>query len=526
MREVSPQSTAISWERELFHPFLIIFTGASLICAFGRMATSFVPAFPLFAAHPAIIFLISLEACITARYSHSFRYYRLGFHLREWLVIGLVLEAAVIFHRGGFIISQDQPGIIHFLEALLEALIFNPVYLLNLAVLYLSWRLINLYVADFFALELLPGPGETSKPEQEDFSRQFKRAQFVGNLFLYRRIVGRFIKGAMLLAVTLALYWRVGERYIAGEFQALEQAIAYGMVYLVLGLLLASRAHYLKLRVGWLRERIRPPRRISACWNGALAAVVLPFSLLAFLLPVVHWPLSLKGLAEYITYWVGRLFRFLESLGGPEAIQEMLKRRGFSTEPGKSLPFIDLSNYITLLAILMFLFLFAFLVYLACRRGRLGQPRARVKPELVSSVRREGHLLLRMAKKLLLGLIELPGLIATFLADLFAELGHRGQRGARVEQRIRKPRVWRGESPIARLYVRFLQLMDKRGLKYGRWMTAYEFADSAAAAMEGGREDIWFISQKFVETRYGRKSINKQELKQAASCLKRLRALG
>jgi hypothetical protein len=513
------------WERDFLHPLLIVVSGGSLVSALAALAASSVPAFPLFAANPVIIFLICIEAYLTARYTHAFRYYRAGFHLREWLIIGLILEGAVLIQRGGLMLSPAEPGVIPFLEALLAALIFNPVYLLNLAVIYLSWRLVNLCARDFFTLELLPGPGETAGPG-EDVSQQFKKAQFVGNLFYYRRIVSRFLKGAIALAVSLTLYWQLGSRFLPGGVSGLKGSVAYGMIYLVCALVLISRAHYLQLKVSWLRERISPRPGISAGWNRALAAILLPFSLLGLLLPVVSWPISLKGLAEYISYLVGRLIDLFNGRAGPEAIREVLKRRSFSPDPEKRLPFFDISDYVTLLAIVLFFIFFGLMVYLAWRKGRLGRVGDIIKPLLISSSGLNRHMLLELAKRLLLWLMQLPGFIAALVADLFAEVRDRPSAGPGGEGRSKRPRVWRGKTPIARLYVKFLQLMDKKGLRYSLWMTAYEFAEAAATRLEQGEEDIWFISHKFVEARYGLKPITKQELKDAAHHLKRLQAIG
>ncbi|MFQ6058053.1 MAG: DUF4129 domain-containing protein [Anaerolineae bacterium] len=489
------------WVRNLFRPLVVAGMMTCVAVSVVGLVRLFVPAWDATYLLVAV-FLISLEAITSNRLirHHSLRGGNLlRFRAAEWVVILLALKLLSYLPQG---LDQLLADLALWRQDF--SFFVTPEYIVAGLLALFAWDGATFVGRD---LDLLGMP-----PEYGPLDRQA----------ILGRLMGRFFWGGILLLICSGLA-RLGlAAILALDHPPVPGIILNALVYFVLGLLLLSQARLSVLQTSWQLQQIEAAPTIATRWAWYGLSFITLVACLALLLPTGYSVGLLETLGAILSLILDTLLFILMLLqlllmlilGGlarllfdtalplpqPPSQTAPLPREPISPMGGPSL--LELIRSLLFWALVLGIVGYSLRNYIQYRRGLFA-------PLLGSRPWRALRALLRALWQRLRGVAEA---VAEPLARRLARPGLSVPRG---DRRLIPPFLLLSSLAPRELVQYFYLSIVKRAARLGQprqiYQTPYEYTASLGAHLPEAVPDLATLTQAFVEARYSRHPVTKEE---------------
>jgi hypothetical protein len=301
------RDTAASAFEQLFEPVVLLLAITLFTIGVVQFGLAMAPNW----AAEGLVPLCTAAALVA--YYYSLRLERATVFWREWLVLLLPFVLVV-----RFLPYATHPG--WDLGADVQLWMAQPLSFLELGFVFSALLLIGAWTTAFFSAQDLADirvqRGEVPElPARTIIERAWEsdRVRGIDHTTPYRRLIGRFIQGGIVLIVLAAMTAANVRQIVTIEnvvqllsVQHPSSALALldVLAYWVAVLLLMVEAHYVRTRTLWTLDRVPISPGLAARWAGAGVALVLLGLLAAVLAPTE----GLLGIGDMVTYALAFLF--------------------------------------------------------------------------------------------------------------------------------------------------------------------------------------------------------------------------
>jgi len=478
--------------------------------------------------HVELIVVLCLLVSIEAMYAyhvltHVSAYGRnwVLYRVSEWVVILVVLKAALYFTRG---FDQFALDLLSWQQDFTQ-FFMDGEFVVGILILAVVWGLSTLFAHDLDELDVDPRRLEVEREAGLHIERASSRQQLTDHVL----IAG----GAIVLLMALS---KLPALLSSGGVPSPEPVPFYAVLYFAAGLGLFGITQFTLLRTGWLWDRLKISSGLGWRWL-AYGALFLAATLVVALLLPTGYSVGLLGAIGYLISLLVTLvqvifFLFLQLLflvasliasllgqSPPEQprapVQPALPPPPPPQTPTASEPWLEVVKSIVFWALLLGIVLYSLSQLLQQRRDWL--IKLRELPGLLK--------LLRGWQRLWAGL---RGLNRQFVARIAAGLQARrssvpagaGSPGrGYVGLRRLSPR-----QQVMYFYLAMIQRGGQRGLVRKASQTPYEYATKLHATLPDVDEDVAAITQEFVEARYSAHDITPEHVSAARRYWERIKA--
>jgi Domain of unknown function (DUF4129) len=482
-------------------------------------------------------------AVAVAGYLYSRRLARGVVIWREWLVL---LAVPMLIARLTPYVEGDD------LVAALTTWLTEPLSFFDLGFVARATLLLLVWLQLFRSTQDLNDvrvqPGEISElPARTVIERAWEsdRLRAIDHTTPFRRLMGRFLSGGVLLIVLAALTASNVRQLTSVE--AIGQLVARGgprrglallnvVAYFVATLLLLAEAQYIRSRTLWRLDRVEIAPGLARRWvwsslllvgAGMVAALLAPTEgllgvgeIVRFAATALVFIASVAMVAVYLLFWlVTYPLRWLLGGGGDE---------GPSAPPLAPPPLpppqaADGSLFGIVKSLLFWLLMAGLLLYAVVALWRQGRLRALLPTWLISlGARVVAGLALVLAWLARLGRRAGRGAAEAVRLLTRARLGGPGRRG-----RARLGGLLPGRDPrwiVIATYGLLVARAGERGLERRTGQTALEYRQRLRESVPQAAADVDQLTEAFVRARYGPRPVGAEDASLARRCWEHIRA--
>ena len=518
--------TELKWDQDLVLPLTIAIMASSFMAILLSLFRLLFPSVYVLPFYPLLFLLISAEGVLTTKLLFPVPEERMGFRVREWVIILIALRVVFYFEGG---ISWNE--VIDSLRGL-GRFLPRP-FLINSVAFLISWWLASLYTKDLLRIQMIPHknlPPSDNKLYSEWVANV---AKYFNHRSIFRSISNKFVSGCIIMVVVLSFLWHIKIRHLESYPKEYTYMLMAGFVYFTSGLILINGVYYLKLRIDWMKERIPSSPQVSPNWVKASLVTILIICGLGLLLPTNYSPFSWDRFLLTIVNGIERLAGFLSNLftfspSDPEPLQIPPlppPQSGFSDFGEPSLFEIVLAILYILMLVLPIMIVFVGLVVGLVYILQSGEmPEGRTRDKLIW-ILRQYKVLLGQAAGATLRWIGNFNPFRIFFRKSESPESDAPAQGVRLDKtRKHRRSAARQKALVTEMYLSFIQLAMACGCSRRPSDTPHEYSRRVLQELSVDEEGVGYLTDSFVRKRYGVRPLSKEEIGQAKSWWKKVRA--
>jgi hypothetical protein len=434
------------------------------------------------------------------------------FRLSEWLIFAVIVKLFTELHGGA---SQLASNVLQW-PLNFPFNIFSGSYVLNLLLVFLTWRASTYFATDLYLLEL----DEAARTDQRVVTTPIR------NLVLRRFLVLGML--VVFMAGTL-----LGNEPESDQTYWGGKIVPPVVIFFVVGLALVSLTRFANLESLWRQEQVEVPAHVPRRWVLYSSLVIAVLIVLAVWLPtnyglgftaVVVSILRALYAAAYFLYglillvytYVMQLFAKATGTGESENGVLPLETPPALTAPPAPAMNLDLVRNLIVWTLVGALVIIVLRQYISFNK------------ELAEELKRFGPLrwLAALWRSLKVSLRRANRAVGAFVEGGLERLrGIRSGRNQGGDWDDASPRRLNPRQKIFFYYLAMLRRGEDTGVPRREGQTPYEYARSLGAEVKEAREDVDALTDSFVEARYSNHDIASNAAHRVESVWQRIRRL-
>jgi len=458
--------------------------------------------------------LAAIEAAASHRLIqqlHTAQHQLLFYRITEWILILLALKIFTELSLG----PANFWNNIQLWPLNFPLNIFNTSMLLTILPVAVIWGVSNLFDNDL----MLMGTFESYLTEEG------VKTTTVRNL-----ILRRFLNVGMFL---VALAGIPPQSVIPGPLPVTSNAAPAVVMYFVLGIILLSLTRYSYLSTLWRQAKVKIPIQIPRRWFAYSAGIIVVLALLIFTLPA-NYGMGLMDtlsaifgiiyrIAAFIYSFIFLLINYLSQLLLRPSQRLLPEPIVPPAPPAQSpLPAGTPAGYWKLLESILFWGALAVLVIVALRQYIL------FNKDLADELKhfRPFRWLALFWKRVTASVKKANKSVGIFVQSSLKRLrSSRRTPTDLTDWDYINPRRLNTRQKILFYYLALLRRADQAGLPRRQGQTPYEYARTLTSTLEEGKDGVEALTGSFVEARYSRHDIPREEARRVESLWETIRRL-